>query len=55
VIRVYYYGEDGIPWTFDTKIPHEIFRTYDGGYDVELENDWDEYQRCIVFELSALK
>jgi len=55
VIRVYYYGEDGIPWTFDTKIPHEIFRTYDGGYDDELENDWDEYQRCIVFELSALK
>jgi len=55
VIRVYYYGEDKIPWTFDTKIPHEIFRTYDGGYDVELENDWDEYQRCIVFELSALK
>ncbi|MDR2599217.1 MAG: hypothetical protein LBC73_02970 [Oscillospiraceae bacterium] len=54
VINVYYYGETRIPWTFETKIPHEIFSTYDGGYDDELENDWDEYQRCIVFELSAL-
>ena len=55
VIKVYYYGESRIPWTFETKIPHEIFSTYDGGYDAELENDWDEYQRCLVFELSALK
>jgi len=30
-------------------------RTYDGGYDAELENDWDEHQRCFVFDLSALK
>jgi hypothetical protein len=55
VIKAFYYGVDGFNWAFETDIPHEIFITYDGGYDEEYADFDDGFARCMVFEVSALK
>lgn len=56
VINVFYCSKDRLNWAFESDIAHETFVTYDGGYDEEFADFFDDgFARCMVFEMSALR